>query len=58
MILTPTYHVFDMYKVHMDATMIPLTFTSPDYVLGDQKLPALNVSASKDSTGSGPYHTG
>jgi alpha-N-arabinofuranosidase len=51
MILTPTYHVFDMFKVHMDAKMIPLIFTSPDYVLGDQKLPALNVSASKDSTG-------
>lgn len=51
MILTPTYHVFDMYKVHHDAMMIPVTFTSPDYVIDDQTLPALNVSASKDSTG-------
>ena len=51
MILTPTYHVFDMYKVHHDAMMLPVTFTSPDYVLGDRTLPALNVSASKDSTG-------
>ena len=51
MILTPTYHVFDMYKVHHDAMMLPVKFTSPDYVLGDQRLPALNVSASKDSTG-------
>ncbi len=51
MILTPTYHVFDMYKVHQDARMLPVKFTSPDYVLGDQSLPALNVSASQDSLG-------
>jgi len=51
MILTPTYHVFDLYKVHQDAKMIPVKFFSPDYVLGDQELPALNVSASQDSTG-------
>lgn len=51
MILTPTYHVFDMYKVHQDARMLPVNFTSPDYVFGNQILPALNVSASMDSTG-------
>ena len=51
MILTPTYHVFNMYKVHQDARMLPVKFTSPDYVLGDQALPALNVSASLDSSG-------
>jgi len=51
MILTPTYHVFDLYKVHHDAKMIPVKFTSPDYILDDQRLPALNVSASQDSTG-------
>jgi alpha-L-arabinofuranosidase len=51
MILTPTYHVFDMYKVHQDARMLPVKFTSPDYVMGDQSLPALNVSASQDSLG-------
>jgi len=50
-LLTPTYHVFDLYKVHHDATMLPVKFFSPDYVLGEQKLPALNVSASQDSTG-------
>lgn len=51
MILTPTYHVFDMYKVHHDARMIPVRFNSPDYVLDNQSLPAINASASKDSTG-------
>lgn len=51
MLLTPTYYVFDLYKVHQDAKLIPVQFTSPDYVSGNEKLPALNVSASKDSTG-------
>ena len=51
MLLTPTYHVFDMYKVHHDAKLLPVKFNSPDYVLGNQTLPALNVSASQDSLG-------
>ena len=34
--------------MHQDATLIPLTFTSPNYVLGEEKLPALSVSASRD----------
>ncbi len=51
MILTPTYHVFDMYKVHHDSKMLPVSFTSPDYVYEKQSLPALNASASQDSTG-------
>jgi alpha-N-arabinofuranosidase len=51
LLLTPTYHVFDLYKVHQDAKLLPLTFTSPDYTMGDQKIPALNASASRDSLG-------
>jgi len=51
MILTPTYHVFDMYKVHHDAKLLPVKFTSPDYVLDGQSLPALNISASQDAQG-------
>ncbi len=50
-LLTPTYHVFDMYKVHMDAQKLNLSFTSPDYAVEDKKLPAVNMSASKDSAG-------
>ncbi|MET0573703.1 MAG: alpha-L-arabinofuranosidase C-terminal domain-containing protein, partial [Pedobacter agri] len=49
--LTPTYHIFDLFKVHMDAKYLPINFTSPDYVYGDKKIAALNVSASQDSTG-------
>ena len=49
MLLTPTYHVFDLYKVHQDAKYLPIKFTAPDYVVGDSKLPALNASASIDA---------
>lgn len=51
MLLTPTYHVFNIYKVHMDAKRVPLLFSSPDYTSGDQKIPAVNASASKDANG-------
>jgi alpha-N-arabinofuranosidase len=50
-LLTPTYHVFDMYKVHMDAKKLNINFKSPDYIMDDKKIPALNISASQDSTG-------
>jgi len=49
MLLTPTYYVFDLYKAHQDAKYLPIKFTSPDYVNGTDKLPALNASASIDS---------
>ncbi|MGB6151172.1 MAG: alpha-L-arabinofuranosidase C-terminal domain-containing protein [Pricia sp.] len=48
MILTPTYHVMNMYKVHQDATLIPLSFDSPTYTFQEESLPSLTVSASKD----------
>ncbi|TCC91772.1 alpha-N-arabinofuranosidase [Pedobacter frigiditerrae] len=51
MILTPTYHIFDLYKVHQDAKYLPIDFVSPDYVSGDKKIPALNISASQDANG-------
>jgi alpha-N-arabinofuranosidase len=51
MILTPTYHVMEMYNVHQDAKLIPLTIKSNDYVFGKEKLPAVSASASKDSNG-------
>ncbi len=51
MILTPTYHVFDLYQVHQDATMLPITIRSPDYAIDDVKVPAVNASASRDSSG-------
>jgi alpha-N-arabinofuranosidase len=51
MILTPTYHVMEMYNVHQDAIMLPLAVTSNDYFLGKDTLKAVNASASKDKNG-------
>lgn len=51
MLLTPTYHVMEMYNVHQDAKLLPLNIQSPDYVLGNEKLPAISGSASLDSLG-------
>jgi len=51
MLLTPTYHVFDLFKVHQDANLLPISFKSPDYQMGNNILPAINISASKDKNG-------
>jgi alpha-N-arabinofuranosidase len=51
MILTPTYHVMEMYNVHQDATLIPVELSSPSYVSGSDSLAAVSVSASKDKNG-------
>lgn len=51
MLLTPTYHVFDMYKVHQDATRIDTKLESADYRFGDETIDQLHVSASKDAQG-------
>jgi len=51
LILTPTYHVMEMYNVHQDAALIPLEITSGDYSMGDKKLKAVSASASRDKNG-------
>jgi alpha-N-arabinofuranosidase len=51
MILTPTYHVMEMYNVHQDATMLPVTVSSNKYILDKDTLNAISVSASKDKNG-------
>ena len=51
MILTPTYHVFEMYKVHQDATLLPVQISSQEYEFRGEKLAGLSVSASRDAAG-------
>ncbi|MFA6249051.1 MAG: alpha-L-arabinofuranosidase C-terminal domain-containing protein [Mucilaginibacter sp.] len=51
MILTPTYHVFDMYKVHQDAKYLNIALNSPNYEVDGRSLKAVNVSASQDAAG-------
>lgn len=51
MILTPTYHVMEMYKVHQGATLLPLTVDGPTYRHGYKQTPAVSASASVDTAG-------
>ena len=50
-VLTPTYHVMEMYNVHQDATMLPVQVASNKYILGKDTLNAIWTSASKDKNG-------
>ena len=51
MVLTPTYHVFDLYKVHQDATLLPTDVSCESFEFSGKKHPLLSVSASKDASG-------
>ena len=51
MVLTPTYHVFDLYKHHHDATLLHSWLETEE--IGDEqnRIPNLSVSASEDAEG-------
>lgn len=51
MILTPTYHIFDMYKVHQESTLLPVDLTCGKYTHNYISLDQVSVSASKDASG-------
>jgi alpha-L-arabinofuranosidase len=51
MLLTPTYHVFEMYKVHQGATVLAVDVQSPDYTFGSNSIPAVSASASRATNG-------
>jgi len=51
MIVTPTYHVFEMYKVHQGATYLPSDLTCNAYRYEGQQVQSLSTSASKDKSG-------
>lgn len=51
MILTPTYHVFDMYKVHQDAERLATHHSGADYEMNGEKIPQVSVTASRDEAG-------
>ncbi|MFP4016296.1 MAG: alpha-N-arabinofuranosidase [Halanaerobiales bacterium] len=50
-LLTPSYHVFEMYKVHHDAQLLDFHLISEDYQVGDDSIEAVNASASMDDKG-------
>src|SRR2546430_579895 len=47
----PTYYAFLMYRPFQGASALPVTISSPDYAVGDSKLPAVDVTAAKGSDG-------
>jgi alpha-N-arabinofuranosidase len=52
LLLTPTYYVFDLYTVHHDATLLPITTIGAGYyVFGTDSVPALSATASRDRRG-------
>jgi alpha-N-arabinofuranosidase len=51
MVLTPTYHVFRMYKAHQGGTLIPVELTAPEYKIDQASVPSMSVSASRDKEG-------
>jgi alpha-N-arabinofuranosidase len=51
MVLTPTYHVFDMYKPFQDATALALDLKTPRYRSGKSDLPAVDAAAVKGKDG-------
>lgn len=48
MVLTPTYHVFRMFRVHQEAQLLASDLICEDYVFGDRKIPSISASASVD----------
>lgn len=50
-VLTPTYHVFDLYQPHMDALLLPHHLSGPTYEMDGEKLQSLSVSCSKGTNG-------
>lgn len=48
MVLTPTYHVFDLYKGHQNATLVESYLEKDGLFINEDQLPHLHVSASEE----------
>ena len=51
MVLTPTYHVFEMFKSYQDATALAIDIKTPWYNKDASTMPAVNASAVRDKDG-------
>jgi alpha-N-arabinofuranosidase len=52
MVLTPTYHAFEMYTPFQDSTFIPVAFDEmTEYVLGEVAVPTVSASAAVTAEG-------
>jgi alpha-N-arabinofuranosidase len=50
-VLTPTYHVFEMFRPHQGAVSLPLQLVSGDLPQTEARIPEVSASASRDSGG-------
>jgi len=51
MLLTPTYHIFDLYQVFQGAKSVPLKIKTHNYKLGKTSVPAVSASAAQGKDG-------
>jgi alpha-L-arabinofuranosidase len=51
MVLTPTYHVFEMYKPFQDATFVPVDLKTDMYAVNEWKVPAVSATAARGKDG-------
>jgi alpha-N-arabinofuranosidase len=52
MLLTPTYHVFDLYQVHQDAALLETRAENEtSYTFNGAQIPQVNLSASRNDQG-------
>jgi alpha-N-arabinofuranosidase len=51
MVLTPTYHVFEMFKPYQDATVLEMELKTPWYSKDSSNMPAVSASAVRGQNG-------
>jgi len=51
MVLTPTYHVYHMYRPFQDATSLPVSIKTATYKYGKWSVPQVSVSAARTKDG-------
>jgi alpha-N-arabinofuranosidase len=51
MVLTPTYHVFRMYRPFQDATLLPVAFAAGRYQVDEFDLPRVDAIAARTAEG-------
>lgn len=51
MLLTPTYHVFDLYRPFMGATPLKTAIETPKWRQGEVELPAVDITAARATDG-------
>jgi alpha-N-arabinofuranosidase len=51
MLLTPTYHIFNMYKVHGNARLLNSNLITEPYTHGNESIPAISQTVSRNADG-------